>query len=177
MAARFQPACAELLPPVPSSCRPLRRSGRAARCGAGLGQASRGADAGKGQRLTGSCSGKLCIAVGVDNSSGTVQGAIVEHDGSKWTKKTGSFDILNGVYVSPDGTAVAVGYSVWKRATDGTWTQDNGAPVGTGQFHGAYVDPVGGIWTAGGDLFNFTNAQLGHYGSKTIPKPTPPGAQ
>jgi hypothetical protein len=120
--------------------------------------------------LTGSCSGSLCVAVG-----GEATGAIVEHDGSKWTRKViPGLDALNGVWVNPDGSAIAVGYSIWRRATDGTWSNDPGAPLTGAQFHAVYVDPTGGAWTVGGDLIAFKTSALAHFGDNVIPAPVTP---
>ncbi len=119
--------------------------------------------------LTGSCNGKLCVAVG-----GDAVGVVVEHDGTQWTRKQiAGLDPMNGVYVNADGSAVAVGYTVWNRTAEGTWSADNQAPLATQQFHGVYVDPLGATWAVGGDLFGFKTSQLAHHGSIVIPKPVP----
>ncbi len=121
--------------------------------------------------LTGNCNGGLCVAVGGDAS-----GVIVEHDGTKWTRKSvPGLDPLNGVFVNADGSAISVGYSVWRRATDGTWSNDVAAPLATQQFHAVFVDPTGGAWAVGGDLFSFKTSQLAHIGTTAIPKPVPAG--
>lgn len=129
-------------------------------------------NAGNGQLFTGSCSGKLCVAVGY---GGGGHGTVVEHDGSKWRKVAGDFDVLNGVWVGPDGSAVAVGYSIWRRSPDGAWRQDGDAPLSGGAFHGVFVDPLGGIWAVGGDLTGYKTSQLAHFGDKALPKPAPAG--
>lgn len=122
--------------------------------------------------LTGSCNGALCVAVG-----GEASGVIAEHDGKSWKRKIlPAVDPLNGVWVNSDGTAIAVGApsvgnGIWKRTADGAWAADATTPTVFQPYHATFVDPVGGIWAVGGDLFSFKTSQLAHSGSKSIPRP------
>ncbi len=138
--------------------------------------------------LTGTCNGSLCVAVG--GTGGT--GVIAEHDGTKWqqVQKTTTLDMLNGVAVRPDGSAIAVGYpyqtamGIWRRSVDGVWSADAEAPTTSSvpapdhdldtrqAYHAVWIDSVGNAWAVGGDLLqpSFSRSMLAHYGV-TIPAP------
>ncbi len=138
--------------------------------------------------LTGSCNGSLCVAVG--GAGGT--GVIAEHDGTKWRQVMNGtpIDMLNGVAVRPDGSAIAVGYpyqtamGIWRRTVDGVWSADPEAPqtssvptpdhdLDTRQaYHAVWIDSVGDAWAVGGDLAQptFSRSMLAHYG---VPIPAP----
>lgn len=79
---------------------------------------------------------------------------------------------LNGVWVPPDGTAIAcgVGGSVWRYDGDG-WRAMRGVPATELDFHGAYVDPEGGIWVVGGfvTLPPFDRGMLAYFGERQVP--------
>lgn len=123
--------------------------------------------------LTGSCNGKLCVAVG-----GLASGKIVEHDGTQWREVAvgTNLDLLNGVSVRADGTATAVGHQnsadgIWQRDAEGVWTADSGAPAATQPYHAVFTDPTGDLWAVGGDLNMFHSAQLAHRGSAQVSAP------
>ncbi len=61
---------------------------------------------------------------------------------------------LQGVFVSEDGTAVAVGNdgAIWQRDVDGGWTPVDDAPETDLDYHAVFRDPDGGHWAVGGGL-------------------------
>ena len=85
---------------------------------------------------------------------------------------------LLGVFVRPSGEGVACGYgaTVFRRQ-QGTWTALQGLPASTGRdFHAAAIDERGGVWLAGGDLFQLRRGSLLYFGTRTLPRDVLPQA-
>lgn len=59
---------------------------------------------------------------------------------------------MNGVWVAPDGSAVAVGVegAIWRSDTAGAWHAEAETPETTRDYHAVYVDPSGAVWAVGG---------------------------
>jgi len=74
----------------------------------------------------------------------------------------------NGVHVIDATRAIAVGNmgTVWWRSSEG-WAPDERAPVLPRDYHGAFVDAQGGVWTVGGSLQGDTPSHgvLSYFGS------------
>ncbi len=107
--------------------------------------------------------GEHIVAVG-----GYIDGLIVSWDGQQWVDETpAGVPQLNGVWVSPDGSAVAVGIqgSIWERR-DGAWSEVSDTPSSLWDYHSAYVDPEGDIWAVGGVVVSepYDRGMLAHYG-------------
>jgi hypothetical protein len=71
---------------------------------------------------------------------------------------------MNGIFLRPDGTGVAVGIgaAIAFRSADGWQVQQ---PLNTHlDLHGAWVDPDGGVWAVGGDLTTNLNEGMVVYG-------------
>ncbi len=101
---------------------------------------------------------------------GANQGLILEWDPatSSWVDRSPeALPGLNGVFVRSGVGAVAGGNSntVLRRAGGpGTAWEDMGEVPGVSvDWHGVWVDPGGGIWLAGGDLFKATKGTLAHW--------------
>lgn len=111
---------------------------------------------------------KLLVAVG-----GMGSGVLLENTGSGFhpAKIQGDLPGLNGVWVSADGRAVAVGASgtVWRRCGD-TWLMD-GANIleGLDTFHGVWQAAAGDVFAVGGGVMAppFRGGQIAHFGSPT----------
>lgn len=98
---------------------------------------------------------------------GQFAGVLYENDGSGWKSKISqSGPLLTGVAVS-DAGAYAVGQygSVLHRDDGGTWNIEKA--VTQENLHGAYIDPDGGVWAAGGkfDTAPLTSGVLLHKGA------------
>lgn len=108
----------------------------------------------------------LVVAVG-----GAGTGTIVENSGSGFVEKVlPDLEQLNGVFVQASGDAIAVGSAgmgtVWQRKA-GVWTRTSGSPEVSQDFHGAWIDPDGGLWAVGGNLMNTvqTGGIVVHHGA------------
>jgi hypothetical protein len=89
------------------------------------------------------------VAVG-----GFANAVILERQGDSFDNRApAGFPQMNGVFVSPDGSAVAVGLeaSVARRDSGG-WALEAAHFDTLADFHATWVDPHGGIWAVGGDL-------------------------
>jgi len=76
---------------------------------------------------------------------------------------------MNGVFVPPDGQAVAVGVTgALALRSDTGWTLADTGLATALDFHAAWVDPDGGIWAVGGDLSSLNNGMLAYGGTQTI---------
>ncbi len=100
---------------------------------------------------------------------GTSQALILERGASDdWSDASpGPYSLLNGTYVSSDGTAYAAGLigTVFQRE-DGEWATLPLPPV-IKDWHAVWVDPRGDAWVAGGRLLSaaqFDQGALLHYG-------------
>lgn len=107
----------------------------------------------------------LVVATG-----GFIDGALVENDGSGFVDRTPrGIEQLNGVFVPPSGTAVAIGNSstVALRGTS-DWLR-GASGIGTPRdFHAVWIDPEGGVWGVGGDLSVSLSAGVLVYGGERV---------
>jgi hypothetical protein len=97
---------------------------------------------------------ELAIAVG-----GFVNAVIVEQDGDSFVDRApAGLPQMSGIFVSPDGSAVAVGTeaSVARRGAGG-WALDAAEFDTFRDFHAAWMDPQGGVWAVGGNLSGALN--------------------
>ncbi|MGH7436957.1 MAG: WD40/YVTN/BNR-like repeat-containing protein [Polyangiaceae bacterium] len=79
---------------------------------------------------------------------------ILRSDGSTWTRVTtgGTSDGYNGVSCAGPGAPVVVGNAGTKqRLVEGRWQDDFDSDPHQ-DMHGAWADPSGGFWAAGGDF-------------------------
>ena len=109
----------------------------------------------------------LAIAVG-----GFATGLVVEATGSDVEDVTPpAAKQLNGVWVEPDGSVVAVGIEgtvIERRGS--VWRSPSGLPPTVDSYHAVYVDPDGGAWAVGGflEVEPQRDGMLLHYG-KPLP--------
>lgn len=100
-------------------------------------------------------------------------------DGGAWTDVSpGPYPLLNGVYVAPDGTAIAVGLlgQAFTRDAAGAWTPASDVPL-LKDWHAAWVDPRGDAWLVGGNLLSastFNDGALLRWGPDRTDLPGPP---
>ncbi|HVM96806.1 MAG TPA: hypothetical protein VMT89_10470, partial [Candidatus Acidoferrales bacterium] len=103
-------------------------------------------------------------------SGGFAGGVILESQGDPFIDRApvGSPQ-MNGVFVPPDGQAVAAGIvgSLALRGADG-WSLANTGLTTPLDFHSTWVDPDGGIWAVGGDLSSLNNGMLAYGGTQSI---------
>ena len=110
----------------------------------------------------------LAIAVG-----GFGAGVLLENSGSGWNAGTivGTPPALNGVSVSSDGNAVAVGFNgaVWRRC-GGVWSADSAAN-GTilDDLHGVWKGESGDVYAVGGQISAppYAFGSMVHFGAAT----------
>jgi hypothetical protein len=78
---------------------------------------------------------------------------ILRSDGSTWTRLDVSLDNdVNGVSCGSPGRVVVIGFGGLKeRLSAGSW-QDDFQQEPHQDLHGAWADPAGGYWAAGGDF-------------------------
>lgn len=103
-------------------------------------------------------------------SGGAFSGALVEEDGASFVDRSpAGLMQMNGVFVPPDGRAVAVGFEggITLRKSDGWQIADSGLDTIL-DFHGTWIDPQGGVWAVGGDLADMTEGILAYGGKETI---------
>lgn len=92
----------------------------------------------------------LITAVG-----GFGSGVIEEYDGFSFNDVADALTPqLNGVYLNADnfGVGVGNGASVVFRGEDGEWVAQTTGLQTARDFHGAWVDPNGGVWAVGGNV-------------------------
>ncbi|TNF32044.1 MAG: hypothetical protein EP329_11355 [Deltaproteobacteria bacterium] len=97
------------------------------------------------------------VAVG-----GASQALIFERSDGAWRDASpGPYSLLNGVYVAPDGAAIAVGVlgQTFHRR-DGVWTSDADLPLYR-DWHAAWIDPRGDAWVVGGRLLSASTFDSG----------------
>jgi sugar lactone lactonase YvrE len=98
-------------------------------------------------------------------------GVILERSGDTFVERQPDASLqMNGVFVPPDGKAMAVGIqgSYARRLASGWQLQTPvvDAPLG---FHAVWMDPEGGAWAVGGNLSDdLNNGILAYAGSRTI---------
>ena len=88
---------------------------------------------------------------------------VLRSDGAAWSRASVKDvnDGVNGVSCAVPGKPVLVGYGgIKQRLVDGAW-QDDFAEEPHSDMHGAWADPAGGFWAAGGDFV--TDARDGGY--------------
>ena len=77
---------------------------------------------------------------------------------------------LNGVFVPPEGAALAVGFSrsVVRRGANG-WTGVAGVPASVRDLHAVWMDGEGNAVMVGGRLSNLTEGQIVTLGRRALP--------
>ncbi len=80
-------------------------------------------------------------------------GVLLENDGSGWTEVTPDPDLpaLRGIAVI-DGAACAVGQYGVLLLRDGDGWRGIPTQTTTEDLHAAWIDPIGGVWAAGGQF-------------------------
>ncbi|HUI28317.1 MAG TPA: hypothetical protein VL403_19710 [Candidatus Kryptonia bacterium] len=99
------------------------------------------------------------VAVG-----GFFSGLILELQGASFANVAPEETVqMNGVFIRPDGSGVAVGIAgaLGFRGIAGWQYQRLNITL---DFHGAWVDPEGGVWAVGGDLTTALNQGILAYG-------------
>ena len=105
-------------------------------------------------------------ATQVAATGGVAEGAILERVGDTFENRAPvAAPALNGVFLAPDGSGVAVGIAgaVALRA-GGSWQLQQPAIETDLDLHGAWIDPDGGVWAVGGDLTTSLDHGLVVYG-------------
>jgi hypothetical protein len=120
-------------------------------------------------------SGTLAIAVG-----GFGAGVLLENSGSGWSpgKIQGALPALNGVSVSANGNAVAVGTNgtIWRRC-GGTWSVDlSGSGTTLDDLHSVWRSENGDVFAVGGQIVvpPFAQGTLVHFGPALADKAISP---
>lgn len=89
---------------------------------------------------------------------GTSQAVILEGNGTGFVDRSpGPYSLLNGVFVKPDGSAVAVGMLgqvLVREAAGGAWQSLPTTGVTMRDWHAAWVDERGDVWMVGGNLLS-----------------------
>jgi hypothetical protein len=103
---------------------------------------------------------------------GDFMGEIVSGTGTSWSGEGPDLaPQLNGVYAGgPVPVAVGGQGAVYERG-DAGWTADPRGPVTAQDLHSVWVDPAGGMWTAGGHLASFPldHGVLAYGGDDAVP--------
>jgi hypothetical protein len=118
------------------------------------------------------CSASDVYAVGNED--------VLRSDGTTWTRVDVSLtNSVNGVACAGPGNVVIVGSGGLKRRlVDGSWRDDD-ADVPHSDLHGAWADPTGAYWAAGGDFATCPvpaasrGGVLAYYGTATPAGMTP----
>jgi hypothetical protein len=85
---------------------------------------------------------------------GSVSGLLVELEGDKLADVTPEdMPQMNGVWVEPNGDAIAAGFGgfIYERK-GGEWRDVIDAPFTTSDYHAVFVDAEGGQWAVGGQV-------------------------
>jgi hypothetical protein len=104
-------------------------------------------------------------------SGGFSAGALFELSGGTFENRAPSLaPQMNGVFLAPDGTGVAVGVAGTVALRDDAGWHLQAPAIQTGlDFHGAWIDPDGGKWAVGGELTTSLDQGIVAYGgSATI---------
>jgi hypothetical protein len=103
-------------------------------------------------------------------------GVVARYENGTWTDDSPGPDAraggLNGVYASANGT-VAVGTSGGLFERGDSWAAICEIPPTFLDFHGAYVDQDGGIWTVGGALTQQVDGIVAYIGDAPPPSIAP----
>ncbi len=102
---------------------------------------------------------------------GQVSGLILESTGAAFEDRAPvGAPQMNGVFIRPDGSGIAVGVGAAVALRDATGWELQSNPFNTAlDFHATWSDPEGGIWAVGGDLsVDLTSGMLAYGGSHTI---------
>jgi hypothetical protein len=96
------------------------------------------------------------VAVG-----GFGEGILVENNGSGWVDASQTSDPMIGVCLSENGGIAAGWYGAVLSRAGGEWEAEETGVTVTGDkgFHSVWIDPDGGAWLAGGQVFS---PPLGH---------------
>jgi hypothetical protein len=99
-------------------------------------------------------------------SGGLIDGAILEQVGDTFENRAPLLaPAMNGVFLAPDGTGVAVGIAGVVALRDGSGWHLQDPAIATGlDLHGAWIDPDGGMWAVGGELTTSLNQGVVAYG-------------
>jgi hypothetical protein len=105
-------------------------------------------------------------ATQVAATGGVAEGAILERVGDTFENRAPvAAPALNGVFLAPDGSGVAVGIAGTVALRDGgSWQLQQPAIETDLDLHGAWIDPDGGVWAVGGDLTTSLDHGLVVYG-------------
>ena len=107
-------------------------------------------------------------ATHVAASGGFTEGVIAELIGTAFENRA-PLDApqMNGVFLGPDPTGVAVGFAgaVALRSAAG-WQLQSPAINTPLDLHGAWMDPDGGVWGVGGDLTTSLDQGMVVYGGR-----------
>jgi hypothetical protein len=98
---------------------------------------------------------------------------VLRSDGATWTHVDVTLtNDVSGVACASPGNGVLVGSGGLKqRMVDGSWHDDFGAEPYDTELHGAWADPTGSYWAAGGDYFSSPQPDaarsgvIGYYGT------------
>lgn len=119
-------------------------------------------------------------------TGGFLTGVIVESDGGPFAPRQATdTPQMNGVFVSDDDGAVAAGVTgTYSARSGGTWELVESNVDTFLDFHAAFVDAEGGVWSVGGDLTTqLSLGMLAYAGTRSIssvvvdvPRCPPPAA-
>jgi hypothetical protein len=99
---------------------------------------------------------------------GSISGLLVEEQNGEFVDTTpDAMPQMNGIWVRPDGDAIAAGNggSIYARR-DGDWEEVLEPPLTAWDYHAVFVDRAGGEWAVGGQVIAppYTNGMLAHRG-------------
>jgi hypothetical protein len=102
---------------------------------------------------------------------------VLQSDGATWSRANVTVENagVNGVSCGAPGRVVIVGFGGYRqRLVAGAWIDDTVSSPIVNDLHGAWADPQGGYWAAGGHFIDMPSAGasrdgiLAYYGSATI---------
>jgi hypothetical protein len=106
------------------------------------------------------------VAVGGNGS-----GVLLEVEAGRFVDRSPA-DVpqMNGVFVAPDGTAIAVGErGIIARRDSGGWSVSESTLDASLAYHAVWIDPQGGVWAVGGDLSaNLADGVVGYAGAQDV---------
>jgi hypothetical protein len=80
---------------------------------------------------------------------------VVENDGSGWVDASpGSIDPAVGVCLTEDGGYASGWYGTMLTRASGEWAAEDTGITLDQTLHSTWVDPVGGVWAAGGQILS-----------------------